>query len=588
MRFTKKHKTYATWLFGVATIFFLIALGTAAFFLTGNRNVLSTDKIEITVTGPTKVAAGEALPLAIEIKNNNASTLEVADLSIEYPPGTRSSEDVTIPLLRSRVGLGDLSPGEKIATTSKAIIFGEEGTKQSVVVALEYRVAGSNAIFVKERAFEVEIDDSPIRLSIDAPTSLNSGNDVILEVTIKSNSSAPLENVLLKANYPFGFQFASGDPEPSFSETVWALGDMEANGERTIEVRGTLEGQDDEERIFRFEIGVAENEGDLTNIGTSFANAEHTVVIARPFVDLAFSIDGETGESLVVPTGDDVSLEIMWRNNLSDKLGDATLSLQLDGEGIDEKTIKSSTGFYDSSKNTLTWDKRSVAEFSVLEAGESGRAIVTFTTLSSEALGGKSVNPETKLTVSLQGVPIGNHDTPEIVRTEAEGVLRLSTDAFLSATVLHGSGPIDNTGPMPPKVENETTYTVFWQIASSINDIGGAKVTAKLPPYIAWKGVMEPADEDVAYDQSTGLITWNVGTVRAGAGYKTSARELAFQIGITPSVNQVGSSPVLIEDATFRGTDGFAGVMVGYEQELLTTLLENDPSFNEDDDRVVD
>ncbi len=588
MRFTKKHKTYATWLFAIAAVFFLAALGTAAFFLTGNRNVLSADKIEITVTGPTKVAAGEALPLAIEIKNNNASTLEVADLSIEYPPGTRSADDVTVSLLRTRAGLGDLSPGERVATTSKAIIFGEEGTKQNVIVSLEYRVVGSNAIFVKERLFEVEIDDSPIRLSIDAPNALNSGNDVQLEVTIASNSSAPLENVLLKANYPFGFEFASGNPTPTFSETVWALGDMEPNGKRTIMIQGSLEGQDDEERIFRFEIGVAENDNDLTDIGTSFANAEHTIVIARPFVDLGFSIDGETGDTLVVAPGQDVSLEIAWRNNLSDKLGDAVLTLTLDGDGIDEKTIKSSTGFYDSAKNTLTWDKRSVSEFSVLEAGESGRAIVNFTTLSSEKMGGKNLNPEVHLGVSLRGVPIGNSDTPEIVATESEGLLKFVTDASLSTIALHDSGTITNIGPMPPKVETETTYTILWSIASSINDISGSTVTAKLPPYIVWKGVTEPADEDVTYDQSTGLITWTVGTVRAGAGYTNPFRELAFQVGLTPSVNQIGVAPVLIEDATLKATDGFAGVSVGYTTEARTTLLGDDPSFDEGDDRVVD
>jgi hypothetical protein len=51
MRFTKKHKTLATWLFGVAIVFFVIALGIAAFFLTGSRNVLTADKIDIEVTG---------------------------------------------------------------------------------------------------------------------------------------------------------------------------------------------------------------------------------------------------------------------------------------------------------------------------------------------------------------------------------------------------------------------------------------------------------------------------------------------------------------------------------------------------------
>jgi hypothetical protein len=586
MRFTKKHKTLATWLFGAAVIFFLLALGTAAFFLTGNRNVLTADKIDIRVTGPTKIAAGEVLPLAIEIKNNNASTLQVADLAIEYPSGSRSAEDVSVPLLRVRMGLGDLSPGERAATTSSVIIFGEEGTKQNVVVSLEYRIAGSNAIFVKERAFTVEIDDSPVRLSVDAPTSLNSGNDMALTVTVQSNSSAPLEDVILKADYPFGFEFAGADPDPSFSETIWSLGDLEPHGKRTITLRGKLEGQDDEERIFRFEIGVAEQRGDFTDIGTSFSNTEHTVRIARPFVDLVFTVNGKAGEALVAQTGEDVELEIAWRNNLSDRLADAVLELTMEGEGVSEKTIKSQSGFYDSSKNTLTWDKRSVADFAVVEAGESGRVNVSFLVPSAEDIGGKEVNPEVRLSATLRGVPIGNNDTPELVKTGGGTTLKIVSDAGLDVTVLHGDGPLENSGPLPPRAETETTYTVVWDITSSVNDISNAQVTAKLPPYVKWKGVMKPSDEDVIYDPSTGLITWNVGTVRAGAGYGKSARSLAFQIGLTPSTNQIGSAPIVIEDATLKAADGFAGVSVGDTAVEQTTLLSKDKTFQQGDDRV--
>ncbi len=588
MKLTKKHHTTAKWIFAGASIFFIVALGLATFYLTGSRNVLSADKIDITVTGPTKLAAGDALPLAIEIKNNNASTLEVADLSIEYPQGSRSAEDVSVPLLRTRMGLGDISPGERIATTSKAIIFGEEGSHQQVVVSLEYRVAGSNAIFVKERAFEVEIDDSPIRISVDAPASLNSGNDVTLELTIASNSAAPLENVILTADYPFGFEFLSSDPSTSFSETVWSLGDLPPEAEETIRITGKLEGQDDEERIFRFEIGLAESGSDLTNIGTSFSEAEHTVRISRPFVDLGFSVDGKQGEEFSIPTGDDITLEVTWRNNLSDKLGDVSIELAIDGEGINESSIKAGTGFYNSSKNTVTWDKRTIPELALLDPGDVGRAVVTFRTEPSDDLGEATVNPEINLELSLKGIPVGDSGIPEQIRSQAVGTLKLATDASLTTSALHDDGPLDNSGPLPPKAETKTTYTILWSIANSLNDLTSASVSATLPPYVSWEGVVAPADEDITYDNSTGRVVWSVGTVRAGAGYRTSPREVAFQIGLTPSVNQVGSSPVLITDATLKGTDGFTGLTIGDTTEERNTLLEDESSFDQDDARVVD
>ena len=138
------------------------------------------------------------------------------------------------------------------------------------------------------------------------------------------------------------------------------------------------------------------------------------------------------------------------------------------------------------------------------------------------------------------------------------------------------------------KAEKKTTYTVLWKAASSVNDVAGAKVTAKLPPYVSWESKISPSDEDITYDKSTGVVTWAIGTLRAGVGYKMDAREVAFQIGLTPSVAQVGTSPVLIEDATLSGRDGFANVSVSTTHSEQSTVLQDDGGFNSGDGRVVD
>ncbi|MEK7579516.1 MAG: hypothetical protein AAB460_03240 [Patescibacteria group bacterium] len=587
MKLTPKHHTLVRWVFVAAAAFFLVALGVAAFFLTGNRNILSTDKISITVTGPAILSAGDPLPLAIEIINNNTSTLEVADLVVEYPQGTRSAEDVRIELPRYRVGLGDLSPGERIATTTRAVIFGEKGEEQEIIVSLEYRVSGSSAVFVKERKFIVTLDDTPVRISVDAPNRINSGNDIALEVTVESNSPTPLEDVVLSAEYPFGFTFESGDPDPTFSEAVWSLGDLAPETKKTLRIKGTLEGQDDEERIFRFEIGVARG-GDPSDIGTSFARAEHTVIIARPFVDLSLSVEGKSGETFVVRSGETISLDINWRNNLSTKLADAVIELEIDGNAVDEGSVRAQGGFYDSQKNKIIWDKRSLATLETISAGEGGRAAVGFDLKPASSLSGTTVNSKVGLILRLLAKPVGGGDVPEEVRVEHATTLNLASSVILDAYALHAEGSIDNTGPMPPRAESETTYTIVWSLSNSLNDISDSTVRASLPPYVSWKNVVNPLDEDVEYDSSTGVVIWRVGTVRAGVGYRSASRDVAFQIGLTPSVTQVGTAPALIEDVSFSGHDGFAGVDVTAFAESMSTLLLEDSRFDPGDEKVRD
>lgn len=584
-RISKRHHTIAKWIFALATLFFLVALGVAAFFLTGNRNILSTDKIDITVTGPTTISAGQIVPLAIEIVNNNATTLEVADLLIEYPRGTRSAEDVTKEMLRVRLSLGNIAPGERLATTTKAIIFGEEKTQQDIVVSLEYRVAGSNAIFVKERLFAVEIDDSPVAISVKAPSSVNSGDQINLELVIRSNSTAPMKNVVVKARYPFGFTFTSSSPDAVFGETVWSIGDIEPEGERTLIVRGTIEGQNDEDRIFNFELGVGGDGGDVSDIGTAFAGAEHLVRIVRPFVDLGLAVGGQQGDTFGISADGTATLDITWRNNLSNTLSDVVLELSIEGTGIDERTISSGSGTYNSQRNIMTFDKRSLPALGLLDAGAGGRASVSFRALKNSELAGTVVNPQVTLNLTMRGVPVGVRDVPEQIRASTNATVKVITDAFVKQSVYHNDGPISNSGPIPPRAETETTYTIVWEASNTVNDITGARVSSRLPPYVSWKGVISPLDEDITFNQSTGDIEWRIGTLRAGAGFKTEPRTVAFQVGFIPSVTQIGNEPVLINQTILRGTDGFTSVSVQATDRDHTTKLD-EPGHGNDSGEV--
>ncbi len=566
-----KHHTTVKWVFGIAVVFFLISLGAAFFFLSDNRNVVSAGKIDISVTGPVSIGAGDMLPLAIEIKNRNAATLEVADLILEYPDGTRSADDVTEEITDYRVGLGDIKPGVTIATTTKAILFGEEGGTRDIHITLEYRIAGSGAIFVKESVFTVSIGTAPLSLTVDGPKNVNSGDDVDLTIEVRSNSEVPMENAVVKAEYPFGFTFTEADPEASYSDTLWALGDIEPEGKRTIHIKGTLEGQQDEERIFRFDLGVASKE-DTTTIGTTFVRAEHDMKIERPFINLTLGLNGSEKESIIAAPGSIVRGELSWRNNLGVKMADGVLTIKLEGSSFDEGSVSALGGFYDSARNTITWDKQGIKDLSVINPGSRGGVSFSFTLKPSSALGG-TVNPEVPVTALLVATPVGEGDTEQAIRSELQHRVSLSSNVGIASSITHSTGSFDNTGPLPPVVEEETTYTVTWALSSSVNEVSDGVVTAVLPQYVSWKNQVKPSTEDITYNPTSREVTWNVGTLTAGAGYGKPLRKASFQIGLTPSATQVGSAPVLVGQATFSAFDTFIKGDVGNTAPEVNTLL---------------
>ncbi|MCR4274949.1 MAG: DUF11 domain-containing protein [Candidatus Campbellbacteria bacterium] len=582
-----RHHTPVKWFFVGAIIFFLASLLAAFFFFSGDRNLVSANKIEIIVTGPVVAAAGEILPLAIEVRNTNATALQLADLLIEYPPGTRVPDDVTTELYRYRASLGTIPSGGHVSTTTKAILFSEEGSEQKIIVSLEYRVAGSSAIFSKESSFSVRIGASPLTLKVSAPKSINSGQDIELTLDVTSNTSIILEDVVVAANYPFGFSFVSASPDATFSDTTWSLGDIEPKGKRTIKIRGTLSGQDEEDRIFRFSSGIA-TAGDTTKLGAVFAQIDHTIQVARSFIDTSMVINGSSDDSVTMYPGRTAKVDITWNNNLSTQLTDGVIVVTLEGEAVNEKRVTSADGFYNSSKNTITWNKIDTHSLKTIDSGSQGKVSFSFDILSTDASGSGRIDPEITLALAFTATAVSEGETPEEVRSDTTKIIHVASDVRLESIAVRTIGPLENSGPVPPAVEQKTTYTIIWSIANSVNDLTKTEVRAVLPAYVSWENVTSPSSEDITFESSTKEVVWSPGKIRAGTGFSTPAKTVAFQVGLTPSATQIGTVPILIEDATLSATDGAVGGTVGDTAPEVNTNLNSDPGFEGTWSRVVE
>ncbi|GMU74470.1 MAG: hypothetical protein AMXMBFR44_6670 [Candidatus Campbellbacteria bacterium] len=587
MKHLTKHHTKIRWFFFGAVVFFLATLSAALFFLSGDRNIVSAAKIDIAVSGPVMVAAGDTLPLAIEIRNRNTTALQISDLIIEYPEGTRSADDITVELPRQRLSLGDIGSGERVATGTRAVLFAEEGTEQTVRVTLEYRVAGSNAILAKEAEFAVRIGASPLSLSVSAPKQINSGQEVEMTVSITSNTSVLLQDVVLAADYPFGFSFKNGSPEPTFSENMWSLGDIEPEGRREIRIRGTLSGQDDEDRVFRFRTGLASERND-TQLGTAFAQVDHTISILRPFIDMRVVVNGQQDGTATIPPGGATRVDINWKNNLPTRITDAVVTARIEGDAVNERSVSALKGFYSSSNNTVTWDERSASELAVINSGESGSFSFSFSTDPITQGSTGRIDPDINLSIMITGRAVAEGGTPEQITAEEERLVRISSEIVLSGRAVHTVGPLENSGPMPPQVEEKTTYTVIWSISNAVNDVSNATVRAKLPPYMSWENEVSPSSEDVQYDSASGEIIWRAGFIRSGTGYSTPAHQVAFQVGLTPSVTQLGTSPVLVQGAVLSATDDVTQSAISAQTQYLSTALYTDPGFQPGQENVVE
>jgi hypothetical protein len=583
--FMKKSIPKKFLIFSIA--FFVLAVGYASYMFFAGGNTVSNENIDISVLGNTFTAGGEELPIQIEITNRNNSLLELADLVVEYPKG--SSGDLSKDTERLRVSLGTIPAGAVKKDNMKVVLFGEQGSVSQVRISLEYRVEGSNAIFVKEKMFDVTISSAPINLTVDAPTEASPNQEVTLNIKAALNATKSASKILVKLDYPVGFQFISSKPAPSIGNNVWNLGDLSPGAERNISITGKmLDVSDGEEKTFHIYSGV-QADFDSTTIGVVFNSLGHTILIKKPFIEAKLVINGVSQREYATDTKTAVQGEIRWTNNLETKINDLQIRAKISGNALNRKTISAREGFYNSSNDTIIWDRNSINGFAEVNPGESGS--VSFSVSPSSLfsdLNGMLSEPVINIDVSISGrQALEGNAVTELKNSESK-IIRIISDVGLATKALYYSGPFSNSGPIPPKVEQETTYTISWSLSNTSNSISKTQIRSTLPQWMKFMGTISPASEDLTYNPSTKEITWNVGSIQRGTGITSGGREVFFQVAFNPSSSQIGTAPIILNDIVLTGHDDFANVDVRVNKISLNTRLSNDPAFPSGGDRVVE
>ena len=579
-RFFKKTSMFKNF-FLFSALFFILAIGYGAYVFFVGGNTVSNENIDISILGNNFTAGGEDLPLVVGITNKNNSALDLVDLVVEYPKSSRNSEiDTSSSVERNRISLGTIPAGAVRNENLKVVLFGQQGSIVPIKISIEYRVEGSNAIFVKQKLYEVTINSAPINLSVDGPTSISPNQDIKLDIKVALNATRPATKILLKVDYPVGFAFASSTPSPSLGTNVWSLGDLAPGAERTVSITGKMiDVFDGEDKSFQIKSGL-QSAADKSVIDVVFNSLTHTIAIKKPFIETTLSVNGASGREYAIDSKTPIHGEIRWVNNLDTKVNDLEIRAKISGNAVDERTINGGQGFYNSILDTITWDQNSVNTFSEVSPGDSGA--VTFslspTTLFSSS-GGTLADPSINIDISISGKQqLEGYATADINSFESSKI-RIISDVGFAAKALYYSGPFKNTGAIPPKVEKETTYTIVWSVTNTANNISKATVRSSIPVWMRFVGPISPSSEGLTFNASTREITWNIGKIPKGTGIASAGKEVSFQVGLTPSLSQVGAMPVLINEAVLTGHDDFANVDVRGSKGALRSGLDNDPAF---------
>ncbi|NTV41326.1 MAG: hypothetical protein HGA61_03585 [Candidatus Moranbacteria bacterium] len=549
------------------------------------KNAFHQDRVSISFEGPKEADSTQVVKYIIHYRNDNPVKLRDAEVQLSYSENFQPTDNVNLKYLNStnsRIFIGDIPSKGEGTVEVKGIFYAPKDFPVYLHGLIKFVPSNGKTEFSVGTQTSVNITTSPVILNVSAPTQATDGDSVEYVVDYKNLDIRRLNNVQIRMEFPMGFQIVQAQPESSQDDSYWTLGDLDSNQGGKIKIRGTIQGANNENKNIVVSLGRLGADGQFS----IYNKREVGIQIVLPALSVRQKVDGI--KDGVVSAGDNLRYTINYQNTGTSGLRDAIVSVEIQGKILDFAKINSGGGYFDGGKNTIIWKASEVpalANINPNTTGELNFSIPVKTIIPVINKNDKNFVVRTVARIDSPDIPTPIDSNKIIGSNVLE--LKLSSKVILDTKGYFNDAKIKNSGPIPIRVGAETLFAMHWSLVNISNDLTDCKVVSSLPAGVRWTGLVYPENEYVSYDARTNQITWSIGNMVAGLGTLSPPKEVEFQVGVTPQINQVGEMLKLVNESFFSGTDIFTGKEITVQNGAKDTQLIEDPGVKYEGGKVV-
>ncbi|MFA6131942.1 MAG: hypothetical protein WC702_02635 [Patescibacteria group bacterium] len=566
-----KRSRLTAFLIRLVGVLFLLALISWGGFLWWQSNPTSTSQpLRAEIETPQTITSGATS--CFKVRYENAGRVPIAALSVS----------INLPETFTLKEAKPEATGENYQWTLSPLGVGSDGSvdlcgifrsvtpgSEKIQAVFTYRAANFSSDFQDIAGTTVTIEKSILALEVTGATETVVGDQTIYTAKIKNNDTETTENLRLRAVLPESFTITSADPAVSeIGSAYWDFTTLQPGEEKTITFTGSFTSSASGILPITMEAGFLNAKKDFIEQAES---KTETKVMGG---DLAFNliVNGSDKEQ-TVDLSSRLRLSLSYTNRGGETMEDVSFALTIESGG---KTIPidfQNSDLVGGSKtgNTITWNKTNTAGLALLSPSASG-------TVDPVLIAVSSLDPNTTadsitlLVKALVGKVNGTVTTRTISSTPL--TIKFNSDAKLltEARYFDRDGNSLGSGPLPPTVDEVTTYRIFWTIENKLHDLNNLSTTMNLPANVAWTNNVQADSGSITFNETTRQVTWTVSSLAKSA----ASTSTWFDLAITPSVSDIGSFINLTNPAAFEATDASTGDTVHDSTDTLTTALPFD------------
>ncbi len=544
------HHSILKWLVLLALLLLIVSFVSFWF----GRPSFSEAGVVLKLDGPSQVSVGDEVTYKLTIGNDSRVDLNEIKLKFSYPDDSIVIKDGSIVSdLSQEFEIDKLTPGQKNEMEFKAFLVGDRGNIKTTKAELNFKAGDLKTQFEKETSISTTITSLPVSLTLVAPPNAVPGQAVNYILDYRNESGSDIADLLFEFNYPDGFAFQTGTPSPSQGNRSWTVPVLKKNAGGRINIQGALTGREGE--VKKISVVLKRKIADRY---VNYEKAEVSTDVANPLI----SVDVLANDSAAYSAfpGDDLNYTVKYSNTSNFNLIGLNLVIKLDGQMYDLSSLDTKGGFFDNENKTINWNAGSVTDFANLPPNKKGEVLFRIklkNDVFSGISGSNNLFVQATATLSTPNVPSGIGG--DEISAQNSLTTKITTQPTFRQLIYHNDPAFGSSGPLPPEVGKDTSFTVHWQLTNPGNDMNSVRLTGVLPPGVTWENAtgVTAGQPEVTFNANTSEVIWNLGVFPRGIGVTGDKYEASFRVKIKPSSNQVDTAITLIKNPKLTATDSF-------------------------------
>ncbi len=546
---------FAITLLVIGSVLTLLTLAIMAYFFP-QKNF--TDQISFNATvAPHEIVTGAPSTLVIQYHNATKEALRNAKLDLNFPDHfllqSISVNDQNVN--DKNIDLGTVPIGGSGTIHVQGVMFGDVGGKQTFQSSMTF-VHGTKGDIPEQKnsSYTFSPAHSTLALSLTLPPRVIAGQPISGFITYKNTGEIDFPEISVSPEWPKGFT-VKNTSVPQVNG-LYSLPKIKAGASGQMSFTGFLGTVPDHINfIFHpsFTFGPDRYQQETLTQSIPILPAQLSLV---PHLD-----------TVVLKPGTDATFTIHYKNIGTEILNNVDI-----GIASDCPFVKNGGKTVSSNENT---------KLSTVKPNDEGDITVVIPILAS--VPASSVTSYVNIQIQTHAIAhyrLASDATKEQLTTTTDDTFtKLTTPLRLEsfARYVTPSGDQIGRGPLPPRVGQKTSYWIFWNIDGTTNELNRVSISGTLPANVEYSGI-DTSSEDggVTYNAATNQISWNVSPVPPTFDPTSRLFSVAFEVILTPTADQVGKTPILLQNINLTATDSFTSQFVSTSAANITTNIPTD------------